>query len=145
MIESDLEQLLGELRIEYRKSPVQEGVNYEIATKPNLGLHLDLDLLGDTLNVNFNGCFAMLEQAEFMPKFGMNPKAFDEWRTHCLSYLRDILTSDLRIETRWLGKHLLGGYLYRWNGSKWECYGGGGSVFLFLGKRIESEYRSWRT
>ena len=144
MIERELDQLLDELRIEYRKSPIEEGVNYEIKPRPDIDLRLDLDLCGDTLNVNFNGCFGMLEQAEFMPKLGQNPKAFDEWRTYCLSYVRDILTSDLRIETRWLLGHLLGGYLYRRAGSKWECYGGGGSVFMFLGKHTLREYRSWR-
>jgi len=144
MIERELDQLLDELRIGYRKSPMEEWVSYEITARPDIDLRLDLDLCGDTLNVNFNGCFAMLEEAAFTPMFGKNPKAFDEWRTHCLGYVRDILTNDLRIETRWLLGHLLGGYLYRWSGSKWESCGGGGSTFMFLGKRTVCEYRSWR-
>ncbi len=152
MIERELDQLLEELRIGYRKSPMEEWITYEITTRPDIDLRLDLDLYrpakatvepgGNTLNVNFNDCFATLEEVAFMPK--RNPNAFDEWRTHCLGYVRDILTSDLRIETRWLLGHLLGGYLYRWSGSKWEACGGGGSILIFLGKTTVCDYRSWR-
>lgn len=67
-------------------------------------------------------------------------KAWDD----CLSYIRDVLTSDLKVETRWLGQHLLGGYLFHWDGSKWECCGGGGSAFIFLGGRLETVYWPWQ-
>lgn len=116
---------------------------YDIVARSGVDLRLALELHEDTLNVNFNGCFAMLEVAAYRPKFGSNSKAFDEWRAYCLSYVRDILTSDLKVETRWRLGRLLGGYLYRWDGQKWECRGGGGSFLLFLGNRKVSEYRSW--
>lgn len=144
MIEEQIDKLLTELRIAYHKSSEERWINYKIATQPTLDLRLDLCLLSDTLNVEFNGCYAMLEQAEFEWRFRANPNAFDEWRIDCLSYIRDILSSDLKIETRWLGNRLLGGYLFRWDGSKWDCYGGGGSVFMFLGGRIEKVYQSWQ-
>ena len=144
MIVEQIDKLLSELRIAYHKSAKDDWINYKIVTQPTLDLSLELHLLSDTLNVEFNGCYAMLEQAEFEGRFRANPNAFEKWRIHCLSYIRDILSSDLKIETRWLGKRLLGGYLFRWDGSKWDCYGGGGSILMFLSGRIEKVYQSWQ-
>lgn len=128
MIERELDELLDALRVGYHKSPIDDGLNYQIAVRSGIDLQLDLDLYVD--------------QAAYEWRLRRNPKAFDEWRAHCLSHLRNILTSDLRVETRWRWGCLLGGFLYRWDGMKWESCGGG-SLFLFLGTHKVSEYRSW--
>ena len=143
MIDRELEELLNSLNVRYHKHPFTDGVNYEIAVRTGIHLQLDLDLYVDQLDVNFNGCYTLSEVAAYEWRFRRNPQAFDQWRTACLSSVRDIMTSDLRVETKWLFDSLLGGYLYRWNGQQWECCGGGGSLFLFIGMRRVSEYRSW--
>ena len=145
MVESDLEQLLDDLRIKYSESRIDGGVTYAILTRPGIDLQLDLDLYIDQLNINFNGCFVMLEQLAFEWRFSRNPKAFEECRVYCLGSIRKIMTSDLRVETRSrLDGSVLGGFLYRWDGHKWESCGGGGSMLLFLGVKKVSEYRSWQ-
>lgn len=145
MIESDLEELFKELRVPYRKSKFDGRTNYAIMTRPGIGLELNLDLFADQLNINFNGCFVMLEQASFEWRFSRNPKALEEWRTDCLDTIRKVMTSDLKVETRVrLDGTPLGGFLYRWDGERWESCGGGGSMLMFLGTKKVSEYRSWQ-
>lgn len=87
MEERHIEDLLKELRIPYRKSRNDEAcgcVTFAIMTRPGIDLELDLELYPDQVNINFDGCFLMLEQSVFEWRFRSNPKALEEWRTDCL-------------------------------------------------------------
>jgi hypothetical protein len=147
VLERQIDHLLDSLRARYEKSRVDSNadgwVTYKLLPRAGLNLRLDLELCADTLNVNFNGCYLMLEAVAHMPKFRGNPKAFNEWRDHTLVCVRNILTSNLKVETRSRWGRLLGGFLYRWDGQKWECCGGGGSLLLPFGDRVVSEYPAW--
>jgi len=148
MEERHIEDLLEELRIPYRKSRNDGAwpcVTFAIVTRPGIDLELDLELYPDQVNINFDGCFLMLEQSAFEWRFRSNPKALEEWRTDCLDRIRKIMTSDLRVETRVRQDGTpIGGFLYRWDGQQWESCGGGGSMLMFLGVKKVSEYRSWQ-
>ena len=143
-LERGLDQLLSRLAVRHEKLRLEEyGIKYTISTRPGIDLQLDLELYADQLNVNFNRCFLMLEAAAHMPKFRRNPNALSEWRAHSLNFVRDLLTSDLRVETWWTRGRLKGGFLDRWDDNHWERCGGGGP-FLPVRDRKLSEYRSWR-
>ena len=90
-----------------------------------------------------SGAGLVIELAAHYPKFGVNPRAFEDWGQQCLETVRVVLTSDLRIETRSLGGAVQGGYVWRREGERWVCCGGGGHPFVFFGKRRMTEYRDW--
>jgi hypothetical protein len=147
-LERALEDLLASLEARYQKSLTEDGsagptVRYRVDVRPDLDLRLGIELLGDQMDVVFDDCRIRVEEAAHMPRLRRNAGSRDEWRTECVALAREILTSDLRVETRWLRGRLLGGFLYRRTGAGWERLGGGGSILLALGRRRVSEYHSW--
>jgi len=141
----DLEALLQEVRARFRCDEYDEGklVTYNVETSVGSHLTLSIDLLPDQLNLNCGGCAVLIELAAHHPKFGINPRAFEDWRARCLSSVRAVLTSDLRVETRSRGDRVLGGYLWRREGSNWVPCGGGGDIMMFLGRKHVTEYHDW--
>jgi hypothetical protein len=117
-------------------------VTYKIETR-GAGLAVSIELLPDQLNVNFGGCGLVIELAAHHPRFGSNPRAFEDWQQRCLDTVRGVLTSDLRIETRSLGGAVRGGWIWRREGEKWVRCGGGGDILMLFGEKWVTEYRDW--
>lgn len=144
-LRSDLEDVLREVGARFRFEEKETGVwvSYGIETREELGLVVSIDLLPDQLNLALGGCGLVLELAAHHPKFGSNPRAFEDWRRHCLDTVRGLLTSDLRIETRSRGGTVHGGYVWRREGERWVRCGGGGDLMMFFADRWVTEYRDW--
>jgi hypothetical protein len=149
-LERALEEVFSSLNVYYDKTATdgdsQEGtVCYRIGVRPELDLRLSFEIHGDQFEVWFNGCRIRIEEAAYMARFIQKSTSRKDWRGECIRLVNYILTSDLRIETRWCRGRTLGGYLDRWNGSGWDRLGGGGSLLLVFGRGRIEEYRSWLT
>lgn len=144
-LQCDIESLLSELGIAYQCEPQFGGQVLRYAMQPagNITPTLVLELTPDQLNVNLNGCSVGLELAAHVPKLRKNARAFEDWRTECLQVLRQILTSDLRVETRVLGRRVVGGSVWRFSDGNWILVGGGGCLLMGLGRKAIKEYRNW--
>jgi hypothetical protein len=144
-LRGDLEELLRGVGARFRFEEYENAtwVTYKIETRAELGLAVSIELLPDQLNVNFGGCGLVIELAAHHPKFRSNPRAFEDWRQRCLDTVRDVLTSDLRIETRSLGGTVRGGWIWRREGESWVRCGGGGDILMFFGEKRVTEYRDW--
>lgn len=144
-LRGDLEELLRGVGARFRFEEYEEGslVTYDIETRKGSDLAVSIELLSDQLAVNFGGCGLVIELAAHHPKFGTNPRAFEDWRQQCLDTVRAVLTSDLRIETRSRGGAVHGGYVWRREGETWVPCGGGGDILMFFGKKRVTEYRDW--
>lgn len=148
VLEHQIQDLLASLGATWERSSSETanaGPAVEFSIKVRLGLDLKLRLImiGDQLEIVFNDCYMVLEESAHVPKLGRNPNSRDDWRNECLAIVRQIVSRDLRIETRWRWGRPLGGYLYTWNGTDWEFSGGGGSILSPFGERKVSVYRNW--
>ncbi|MHC4697725.1 MAG: hypothetical protein ACYTFA_13390 [Planctomycetota bacterium] len=144
---AQLERIMDCARVDYGKEQRDEPrptFTYDIRARAGVDLRLSISLTPDTLCVDFNGCYTMVEYGAYLPKFGTNPDAFADWERGCLELVERIIGSDLKIVTRTRGGRLLGGYLYTRSGSEWVSCGGGGSLFMLFGAKHEREYSDWQ-
>lgn len=148
LLEARLDGLLEAHGIIHQKTASQADhsgmvVSYAIGVRPDVNLDLSFSLVLDQMEVGFNSCVLIVEEAAYMPRMRTNPTSRHDWRSACLELVEGVLTSPLRIEVRRFRDCILGGYLYRREKGRWQPCGGGGSVFMCLGARDVSNYEDW--
>jgi hypothetical protein len=148
VLEREIENLLASVGAIWEKTYSTEAgagplVEFRVGVRVGFDLKVWFVLVADQMDVLFNECRMTIEESAYLPRVTGNASSREDWRNECLTVARDIVTRDLRVETRWRGGRLLGGFLYTWTGSVWEHSGGGGSVLLGFGSRRFAEYKNW--